>query len=489
MNKKKTTSPKSNLLSQKVSKFPLSSGVYLMKDKHRKVIYIGKAKSLRQRVRSYFFNTQKLPKISLLMERVTNIDFLETPTEIDALLLESHLIRKYKPKYNTELKDDKSFPLIKITADKFPRVHIARNLGKDRKRGIYYGPYTDSKLLRQAVTLINSLFPIRKCQALPKTSCLYYHIGQCVAPCIKKDVKSKYDKLIKEIRTFLGGGKKSFIEYLTESMKTASDELRFEDALFFKEQIDALGKLRKKRFKTKYPEQGILLSGTASLKQILKLQKLPSKIVCFDVSNIQGDSAVASKVSFYRELPEKFAYKRYRIKTVGGINDYKMIAEGLSRMLRGIKEGREDFVPDLILIDGGIGHLNTALKVLKNEEMENLAVISIAKRFEHIYSPKSKDPIIIRSDSSALYLLQKIRDEAHRFAVFFHRVLKAKSLRHSILDKVPGIGPKRKSLLLQEFGSIDAIKVAGIKKISEIAKIDDSLAKNVKAMASNYNNL
>ena len=307
MNKKKTTSPKSNLLSQKVSKFPLSSGVYLMKDKHRKVIYIGKAKSLRQRVRSYFFNTQKLPKISLLMERVTNIDFLETPTEIDALLLESHLIRKYKPKYNTELKDDKSFPLIKITADKFPRVHIARNLGKDRKRGIYYGPYTDSKLLRQAVTLINSLFPIRKCQALPKTSCLYYHIGQCVAPCIKKDVKSKYDKLIKEIRTFLGGGKKSFIEYLTESMKTASDELRFEDALFFKEQIDALGKLRKKRFKTKYPEQGILLSGTASLKQILKLQKLPSKIVCFDVSNIQGDSAVASKVSFYRELPEKFA--------------------------------------------------------------------------------------------------------------------------------------------------------------------------------------
>ena len=214
------------------------------------------------------------------------------------------------------------------------------------------------------MNLINALFPIRKCQVLPKTACLYHHIGQCIAPCIKPEVKPEYDRLITEVKRFLGGGKKSFAQYLKDRMERASRELRFEDAQFFKEQIDALSKLRRKRFFPKNPGQGISLSATLELKDRLRLEKNPERIVCFDVSNVQGDQAVASKVSFYRELPDKFGYRRYKIKGVTGINDYAMIAEALTRMLRGIKEGREDFVPDLIMIDGGKGHLRTALKVL-----------------------------------------------------------------------------------------------------------------------------
>jgi excinuclease ABC subunit C len=368
-----------------------------MRDARRAILYIGKAKSLRKRVRSYFRVPAPLPKITILMSQVRAIDHIDTPTEVDALLLEAHLIRKYRPKYNQELKDDKSFPLLKITREKFPRLSITRQ--KAEKGADYYGPYTDAKLLRQAVNLIQALFPIRKCHTLPKTACLYHHIGQCMAPCIKPEVKPEYDRLIAEVKRFLGGGKRSFAQYLKDRMEQASRELRFEDAQFFKEQIDALSKLRRKRFLPKNPGQGISLSATLELKQRLKLEKIPERIVCFDVSNVQGDQAVASKVSFYRELPDKFGYRRYRIKGVPWINDYAMIAEALTRMLRGIKEAREDFVPDLIMIDGGKGHLNVAAKVLAREGMGPMDLISIAKQFEWIHSAKFGAPVVIPSDS------------------------------------------------------------------------------------------
>lgn len=467
---------KQSSLRKSVNKLPLTPGVYIMRDAGREILYIGKAKSLRKRVLSYFRVPAILPKIEILMSQVADIDYVETPTEVDALLLEAHLIRKYQPKYNQELKDDKSFPLLKITREKFPRLGITR---QRHDRGDYYGPYTDAKLLREAVNLINSLFPIRKCQVLPKTACLYYHIGQCLAPCIKPDVKSRYDQLIKEVKHFLGGGKKSIVQYLTERMDQASREFRFEDAQFYKEQMEALSQLRRKRFSPKSPAQGISLSATLELKRLLGLDQLPERIVCLDVSNVQGDEAVASKVSFYRELPDKFGYRHYKIRGVSGVNDYAMIAEALGRMLQGIKEGREEFIPDLIMIDGGKGHLNTSLKVLREKDMATLPVISIAKRFEWIFSPKFSEPLRIASSSPALHLLQKIRDESHRFAITYHRSLKAKALRRSVLDDIPGIGETRKKMLLTQFESIEELKRSGVQQLSGLPGMDEKIAERV----------
>jgi excinuclease ABC subunit C len=468
-----------NPLRSIVDKLPLTPGIYLMRDTRGEILYIGKAKSLRKRVRSYFKVPAPLPKITILMSKVRAIDHIDTPTEVDALLLEAQLVRKYKPRYNQDLKDDKSFPLLKITREKFPRLCMTRQ--KSDKKADYYGPYTDAKLLRQAVDLIQALFPIRKCQVLPKTACLYHHLGQCLAPCIKPDIKPEYDRLIGEVKRFLGGGKKSFAEYLKDRMEKASGELRFEDAQFFKEQIDALSKLRRKRFLPKNPGQGISLSATLELKQRLKLDRIPERIVCFDVSNVQGDLAVASKVSFYRELPDKFGYRRYRIKGVSGINDYAMIAEALTRMLRAVKDGREDFLPDLIMIDGGRGHLNVAAKVLTREGMASIELISIAKQFEWVHSRKFRAPLVLASDSPALYLLKKIRDESHRFAIAYHRKLKSNALRRSVLDDIPGIGEKRKRILLRHFNSVDEIRLASVDVLCAVPGIDPKTAEAVHA--------
>lgn len=469
---------------EKAGKLPFEPGVYLMKNAEGDIIYIGKARSLRKRVLSYFANKANLPKIDALVAKIADIDYIETSTEVDALLLESHLVKKYMPRYNAELKDDKSFPLLKITAEKYPRIHITRN--KEDKKAAYYGPYTDAKLLRQAVAMINTLFPFRKCVKLPKTACLYYHIGQCLAPCIKPEVKDEYERVIDEVRQFLGGGKKTLIQYLSDRMMEAAQGLRFEDAQFFKEQIEALSKLSKKRFQLRKPEAGIGLAATLELKRILNLEMLPEKIVCFDVSNIQGDEAVASRVSFYRELPDKINYRRYKIKTVEGINDYAMIQEALSRMLNGIKEGRETFIPDVIMIDGGKGHLNAAYEVLKREGFESVCLISIAKRFETIYriqetEDMEKKPVDLEigKKSPALHLLQKVRDEAHRFAITYHRMLKEKGLEKSELDAIPGIGDRRKRILLEQFASIEELKRTGVEQLAGLPGMNQAAAEEI----------
>lgn len=468
-----------------VNQIPMTPGVYFMKDAEGNILYIGKARLLKNRVRSYFVNRMQLPKIAVLVGQIRRIDYIETTTEMDALLLEAQLVRKYQPKYNKELKDDKSFPLLKITSEKFPRVVITRN--KTDKKAIYYGPYTDAGLLREAVNLINSLFPIRKCRRLPKTACLYYHIGQCVAPCIKPDVKEEYDRWVGEVRGFLGGGKKSIVEYLTERMRAAASELRFEDAQFFKEQIHALGALKKKRFIPRNPESGIGLAASLELKKILGLEKLPERIVCFDVSNIQGDEAVASKVAFHRELPDKMGYRRYKIRTVDGIDDYAMMQEAVRRMLRALKEGREDFIPDILMIDGGKGHLRAAFEVMKEEGFEGTALISIAKKFETIYSAQkmfsgeleSGEDLNIPRDAPANHLLQKVRDEAHRFAVSYHRSLKERNLQKSELDEIPGIGEARKKTLLRHFDSLEELSRCDVDRLSDVPGMNKASAEHV----------
>lgn len=468
---------KASSWTEKVKALPETPGVYFFKDGHGEVLYIGKAQNLKKRVSSYALERAHSPKISVLLNRIYDVEIIETQTEVDALLLEAQLVRKYEPRYNTQLKDDKSYPLLKFTGDRFPRLVVTRN--RSEHKATYYGPYTDARLLREAVRIINSLFPIRKCQTLPKRACLYYHIGQCIAPCIKPEVKSQYDWLVREIKSFLKGGKKSLIDYLTERMKGAASEYRFEDAQFFKDQIEALGWFKKKRFDLKRPEGGIGLRGSMELKQILALERIPEKIVCFDVSNIQGREAVASKVCFYRELANLMEYRRYKIKTVTGIDDYAMIQEALTRMLRGIKDGRESGMPDLIMIDGGRGHLNRARQVLDEEHCSDVDIISIAKRFEFVYTPKQKGPIVFSPGSSALRLLQKIRDEAHRFAITYHRKLRAKRLTRSILDDIEGIGEKRKKLLLMAFASIEELQNTPLDILANMEGINRSTAERV----------
>ncbi|MBU3759143.1 MAG: excinuclease ABC subunit C [Candidatus Omnitrophica bacterium] len=470
-----------------VNQIPMTPGVYFMKDEEGGILYIGKARILKNRVRSYFANRMQLPKIALLVSQIRHIDYIETTTEMDALLLEAQLIRKYQPKYNKELKDDKGYPLLKITAETYPRVVITRN--KSDRKAFYYGPYTDARLLREAVNLINNLFPIRKCRRLPKAACLYYHIGQCLAPCIKPEVRDDYARWVHEIRNFLGGGKKSILDYLTERMHQASAELRFEDAQFFKEQIQALGKLKKKRFLPQNPEAGIGLAASLELKKTLGLEKLPERIVCFDVSNIQGDEPVASKVAFLRELPDKMGYRRYKIRTVEGIDDYAMMREALSRMLRGLKEGRESFIPDLIMIDGGKGHLAAAFEAMKEEGFEDTPLISIAKKFETIYSARRKaadaaapaEDLNLAKDAPANHLLQKIRDEAHRFAVSYHRLLKEKNLQRSDLDEIPGIGEVRKRILLRHFDSLAELERCDAERLSALPGMSRACAEQIEA--------
>ncbi len=277
------------------------------------------------------------------------------------------------------------------------------------------------------------------------------------------------------------------MDYLTDRMRQASDELRFEDAQYYKEQIDALSRLRKRRFSPGKPGASAALSATLRLKQLLGMEKIPEIIVCFDVSNVQGEEAVASKVSFYRELADKLGYRRYKIKTVEGINDYAMIQEALRRMLRGLKEGRENFIPDVIMIDGGKGHLHAAFEVLNEEGFENVKLISIAKRFETIYSVSVEDGAFaardlgISKDDPALYLLQKVRDEAHRFAVNYHRTLKEKQLTLSVLDEIEGIGEQRKRILLSHFDSIAALSQSSLETLASLPSMDRLSAKRVHA--------
>lgn len=333
--------------------------------------------------------------------------------------------------------------------------------------------------MRRAVSLIQALFPIRKCHTLPKTACLYYHIGQCIAPCIKPEVDLSYKRLVEEVKHFLGGGKKGFLDYLSERMRQAAAELRFEDAQFYKGQIESLEKLRRKRFQPLAPQKSVVLSATQELKELLKMESLPEKIVCFDVSHSQGDETVASRAAFYRELPDKLGYRRYKIETVEGINDFASIQEALGRMLRGIKEGREDWIPDLIMIDGGKGQLSAAQKILEKEEMSGLKLISIAKRFEWVYTLDTKDPLVFQKGSPALHLLMRVRDEAHRFAISYHRSLKAKQLTRSELDAISGIGEVRKKILLQNFNSIDELKRSGVVQLAGLPGMSFSAAQAI----------
>ncbi|MFA5164802.1 MAG: excinuclease ABC subunit UvrC [Candidatus Omnitrophota bacterium] len=409
-------------LKEKVSGLPLQPGVYIFKDGDGKVLYVGKASSLRNRVRSYFQRSKDHgPRIEALVGKIRDISIVTTATEAEALLYESNLIKEYQPKYNVELRDSKTYPLIKITmSDDFPRVMVAR--GKKSDGSIYFGPYTDAALLHEAVKAIRRIFMFRTCIKLPKRACVYDDLGLCSAPCEGKISKEDYAGRIKDVILFIEGKKGELIKRLTARMKEYSADKRFEEAAEARNQIEALSTAVHKR-----PGAASGAQGLSELAEVLGMKSLPWRIEAFDISNIKGESACGSMVSFRDGRPDKPNYRMFRIKEVEGQDDYAMMREIVRRRYSGVLK-RGDALPDLILIDGGRGHLSSAAIETKALGLGNIPMIGLAKVFEHIYTLDRTLPIALPPSSKALQLIQRVRDESHRFAIRYHHILRRKAL-------------------------------------------------------------
>ncbi len=562
-------------------KLPSQPGVYIMKDRENNVIYVGKAASLRDRV-SQYFREQGSPKTQMLVRNLEELEYIVTGNEVEALVLESNLIKEHTPRYNVRLRDDKAYPYIKITNEEYPRICIARRRQQDGAQ--YFGPYPSSKAVRKLIRMASG-FGIRRCRKkLPCPPCLNYYIKQCAAPCLGEVTKEEYLDIIKNVTSFLKGKRSQLIYDMKEEMERLSEMQDYEAAARIRDQINALeelslkqrvsvpgqkeqdiiayavsdntgslqlfhiseGKLKgrdtfslntagsdeaevvssfiKQYYQDTSPPEEIIIpieiedesisrwlsergsrlktpknkverglmnlareNATMLLRQkiiaesreknetLLGLQKalalpvLPSTIEAFDISNISGTDATGSLVSFRDGKPDKKNYRRFRIKTVVGADDFAMMGEVVARAYSRKKEEGKG-MPDLILIDGGKGQLNAALSALSGIGLK-LNAAAIAKEFEYIFIPEREAPIILPKDSPALVLLRRIRDEAHRFALGYHRKLRGKKLRASELDGIAGIGEKKKHVLLRYFGSVDELKNAGISEISAVPGI------------------
>jgi len=407
-------------LKSKVDTLPQAPGVYMFKDASGEVIYIGKAKALKKRVQSYF--TRQLDsKTQAMTAKIADVEYILTPTEAQAQILEAALIKERQPQYNIDLKDDKSFPWIKITKEEFPVVSICRRKKEEKAdTALYFGPYTNAKLLRQAIKLIRKIFGFRSCRKLPKKPCLYYRVNLCPAPCAGKINGRDYQRVIKEIGLFLESKYSDLLDELSRRMKKASQEKEFEEAARIRDQLNALSAV------AAAPAISSGINELEELKNLLQLNKLPLRIEAFDISNISGQQACGSMVSFYKGVADKNNYRRFRIKTVEGIDDYKMLAEVVLRRYRRLIE-EKSLLPDLILIDGGRGHILTAARVLRGLGLA-IPLISIAKEEENIYINERMKPLKLDSGSAALNLIRRIRDEAHRFAISYHHLLHRKKI-------------------------------------------------------------
>lgn len=404
-------------LREKILAAPDSAGVYLLRSSSGEVLYVGKANSLKKRLFSYLAKDLDA-KTAALMSKATDLELKLSANEALALLLESSLIHGLKPRYNISLKDDKSFPWVKISGEEFPSISITRK--KNGSSGRYLGPYTNAKLLKNALKIIRHSFGYRSCRRLPKQSCIYHRINLCPAPCIGKISSREYKALIDKIIFVLEGRTDLLIRQLKKTMRDKSQAHDFEAAARIRDQIIVLSELS--AAPGRFTRQGEL----EDLKNRLGLENLPRRIEGFDISNISGKQAVGSMVSFYCGKPDKNSYRRFRIKSFAGINDYKMLAEVVARRYsRLVRE--KNVLPDLLLIDGGRGQLEAAALELSRLNLA-IPLVSIAKEKENIYSSQESGSLNFPKDGPALNLIRRIRDEAHRFALAYHRVLRKKEI-------------------------------------------------------------
>jgi len=412
----------------KLKVLPTKPGVYLFKDKKGTVIYIGKAKSLRKRVASYFSKKPEI-KTSIMLARLYDIDYVIAGSEMDALILEDELIKKYKPRYNIAWKDDKSYPLLKLTVnEKWPRLFLSRRKLKDG--ALYFGRY-QGQMVREVIRLVKRLFPIRWCKESPlrmrQQPCLYYRIGSCSGPCIGKIDQKGYLELVQGIVALLEGKMDKASAKLKAEMTKAAQEHDFERAAYLRDRMKILAKMieGKRLERTPTPR---LLSNLVELKKILKLKKEPMRIEAFDISNIQGQDIVGAMVTFYGGLPLKNDYRKFKVRSLDKKpNDVAAMYEVVKRRYSG-GQAKKLPQPDLVLIDGGLAQVNSAHKALSESKLKAMPVIGLAKREEEIFFPGTSRPLKLGRRSSALQLLQRVRDEVHRFAITYHRHRRSKSL-------------------------------------------------------------
>ena len=599
-----------DILRQKIKDLPSSPGVYIMYSQSGQILYIGKAKVLKNRVTQYFNAGVKTEKVARMVSKVYTFDYIITRNEVEALVLENNLIKQHKPPYNILLKDDKSYPFIRIDvkAD-FPRVEVVRKLRADGAK--YFGPYMQGISSRDITDLIYSAFSLRSCSLnmnkIPSSHrpCLNYHIGRCLAPCTGSVSREEYKKQVDGVISFLSGNDKKVEDMLRERMQAASDREDYEQALYYKQKLDVLDKLvrrqvtalpkdlnidvfaiassglntvaavlfvrggkllggdkqviedvsldeksalssyisqytsrvgyvadevvtsvqlddeeamaeylsgiKGKKVNVLCPHQGIrrqladmaqsnakdflekslsvrerhdnmTVGAMMQLGELLRLPRIPVRMECYDISHVSGTDKVASMVVFVNGEPARGHYRKFHIKEVEGNNDFASLQEALSRRLSHLTEGGEDIsfssLPDLIVIDGGKGQLSSVLEAV-GEWSERINFISLAKREEEVFVPHQSEPIILPRDSYALKLLQRIRDEAHRFAITFHRNTRGKRMRHSSLEEIPNVGEKAAKKLLKSFGTIAAIKQATVPELMQVV--------NKRAAESVYN--
>ena len=605
---------KSDSFKNRLRDVPKNPGVYLHSNVKKEIIYVGKANSLQDRLK-YYFSPQidATPKIKELMNNIHDFDFIVTESEQEALLLENQLIKKYQPKYNARLKDDKSYPYIKITkSEEFPQIVISRNPKNDKNK--YYGPYSSISSVRQTLDLLSKIFPYRTCTkeitGKDKKACLEFDIGRCKAPCIGNSDQAEYEEIISSVEKFLSGKTSPIVKEIKNEMVKASNAQNYERAAVYRDRIKAIERILEKqkvsglRYETfdliscvkidneamiivfnirkgnmiahekfriertesteveeiirlflydyysksifipnsilvsEYPSEKniikdflenkskkkinisipvrgtkkkLLEMGTSNAKESLKqrqikwindskktrkalndlqnelgLINLPNRIECFDISHIQGSNVVASMSVFENGLPKKSDYRRFKISEDKN-DDFAAMREVINRRYKKLLEKKDiskkldsfSKVPDLILIDGGKGQLSSALQVLLELGFSNIPIAGIAKREEEIFMPYNEEPIILDRSSQGLYLIQRVRDEAHRFAITYHRNIRQKKSIQSELDTINGIGKVKKKALLKKFGSTEKIKNSSIKEIATIKNINDNLAKNI----------
>ncbi|MCG3176274.1 MAG: UvrABC system protein C [Candidatus Omnitrophica bacterium] len=429
-------------LKARIAELPETPGVYLFRSREGEVLYVGKAVSIRRRVSGHFrYYGETFSKEGVMLSRTTRIDHLETAGEAEALLLESSLVKQLRPKYNQELKDDKSYPFLKITAEKYPRLLIVRRRKADG--ATYFGPYTSAFLLRQAVERLRREFPLRTCRTLPKKVCLMYHIGQCGGPCEGKVADEQYARIVRELTAFLEGRRDALVRTLSRRMKEHSAAREYEQARAIHQEIQALSSVPSPDTLRRDPEPALRVLASA-----LGLKEPPRRIEGFDISNIQGQEPVGSMVVLIDGKPARSEYRKYKIRTVSGIDDFAMMNEVVGRRYaRLLEEGSP--LPDLVLIDGGKGQLSAAGAALKKLGLEGrLPLVSIAKQHEHLFLPGRETPVVLSLSSPALKLLLVLRNEAHRFAITFHRGLHRKAQLGSALEAVPGVGPATRRRIL-----------------------------------------
>lgn len=445
------------IFQDKISSLPNQPGVYIFKDARGQILYIGKAKSLKKRVQSYFSSLLN-SKTRAFVSKIKDVEYILTPNEPQAQVLEAVLIKDNQPYYNVSLKDDKSFPLIRISHEEFPVICVCRKKRQvNSDLSAYFGPYTNAGQLRQALKFIRSIFGFRSCKVMPKKACLYSRLGLCSAPCVGRVTSLEYKEVINQISLFLESKYEKLLDKLALKMKEASVSRDFEEAVKYRDQINALSIFKNEASSRR--KQGSFQSGileypssirvlkdasvlprkykshvTSSfleeeltgLKNLLGLDKIPQRIEAFDISNISGKDATGAMVSFYKGVPDKNNYRRFRIKTVKSIDDYGMLKEVVMRRYAGLK--RENAcIPDVVLIDGGLSHLKAASGEIRKLGL-NIPLISIAKEHENIYVLGRSAPFRLKEDFPVLNFIRRIRDEAHRFALAYHHVLRRKEM-------------------------------------------------------------